>query len=245
MPVASMASVRSGGFWLVSPMTRAGSRPRASEGNGAAASRSPVRRRSAALATSPGAPSERGVPRGRRTATTSSPGSAATRVPCTPTRSCHRTASQASSAMTSTGVETRATRPRPVTSSTRRVKRTVEPSNRLPPTTTGSLVTTPETVTMARCVARARTGPASRADAWPAVAARTRATAPMTSAPSAMEGLSRIERQAGTPQTRAAAMPALHDAATTSSRGRTPRVAALTAHAVSAGTSMRRSSRRR
>ena len=54
IPVASMASVRSGGVRLVSPMTRAGSKPRASGGRGAAASRRPARRCSATLATAPG-----------------------------------------------------------------------------------------------------------------------------------------------------------------------------------------------
>ncbi len=62
IPVASMASVRSPGVRLVSPMTSPGRRPRASAGASSTAARSPARSRSAPAATRPGGARSSGLP---------------------------------------------------------------------------------------------------------------------------------------------------------------------------------------
>ena len=160
----------------MSPMTRAGSSPRASAGRGAAARRSPARRCSAPRATTPGAATTSGAPRGRRRATTGSPVSAADRRPCTLTRSRQRTPDHCSSPMTSSGVCTRLRVPRPVTSVTVSLSTAVCPVR--PPRSTGSVATTPSTVTTARAAARVATGPASRAMPWAPEASSVSAAAP-------------------------------------------------------------------
>ena len=76
IPVARIAAVRSSGVRLVSPMTRPGSRPRASAGASSTAARRPARSRSAPAATAPGGATTWGMPATASTATRSSPGSA-------------------------------------------------------------------------------------------------------------------------------------------------------------------------
>ena len=105
MPVFSIASVSDCGVRLVSPITKPGNSPRASDGNPDTASRSPERTCSATSAIRSGSPTDVGGPEGLKIATTSSPGSATSNRPLMRTVSRHRTCAHDVSPNNITGVE--------------------------------------------------------------------------------------------------------------------------------------------
>ena len=112
MPVARIASVRSGGVRLVSPMTSPGSRPRGSAGAPSTAPRSPARRCSAADATAPGGATTVNVPVTAMPATRSSPGSVGRSRPVSCTVDRHAGSVNAASPVSSTGAPVACCRPR-------------------------------------------------------------------------------------------------------------------------------------
>jgi len=200
MPVASIASLRSLGVFVVSPMTRPGRSPRASVGSSSVARRNRARTTSATRWTGPGGCSDAGGARGLSTARTSSPGSdGGLSRPETRTLSCHRTESHEASPRTRTGLCTADSDPRPVTDSTSSLVMTSGSPPGCPPrggTSLGSLATVASTVTVARSAASSLTGPASRTETWAARHTRANADATPVSAPSPHRALTRSAKHA-------------------------------------------------
>ena len=218
----------------MSPITNAGSRPRASAGSGEAAARSPARRCSASRAISPGLSRDCGGSVGRSRATAPSPAAAGTSLPWARMVSRQRTVCHDSSPTTSTGVCTAVVWPRLATCVTVIVNRTVAPPRRRPPTIIGSIVTVPTTSTEAWSAASWRTGPVSRRVVCAAQAARTALTAASVNATTPHVG-ARVR------QTRTVAQTPMAAAPTVRATLETPSTLAQTAQATRAGTSRRTS----
>ena len=239
IPVARIASVRSAGVRLVSPMTRPGSNPRASAGAESTDSRSPARNRSAPDATAPGGVITSGAPATASVATRSSARSAGPRRPCTRTVERHSSAARRSSPVSSTGAPTALRAPRASRSSIVPSRRARVSSSR-PARTNGSPVTTTTAMTAARSAASASTPPRARSVAC-AAAATSRST---TSTRARMSGqrsgrARRGERESATTPATTAAAPATARWPRTVS----PRVVAATTQARTAGPRSRRSLR--
>ena len=159
-----MASDRSGGVRLVSPSTRAGTRPRASAQTSSVAAALRCRTSSAASRTGPGPSMTRGTPSGRATATTSSPGSDAASRAASSTSSFHPSAPHVGAGpRRSTGVCTSVRTPRPTTVATwMRTTTNGPPREVLEVTGRGSAVSVPVSFTTACDRARSSIGPTVR-----------------------------------------------------------------------------------
>ncbi len=202
IPVARMASVRSGGVRLVSPMTSPGSSPRASGGAWSTAVRRPRRRRSAADATVPGGARTTGGPRTASVATRSSARSVGLSRPCTRTVDRHAGSAIAGSPVSSTGAEVLRRSPRASSTWTVASRSTTGRSPRAG-STMASPVSTATAVTAARSRASDSTSPRARRMPCPAAATcstATRATV-SSSGPDRPDRCSR--RRAGATQTTA------------------------------------------
>ena len=169
-PVVSIASVRSGGVRLVSPMTRPGRRPRASAEVPSTASRSPARRRSAPRATAPGGASVRGLSVTVTTASSAAPGSPGPSRPATSAVSPHLSEPRRSSPTRRTGAWAGPLRPRPVTDDARAPTVTRRLSLSDTDHDTGSPVTTTVSRALARPAASSSSSPAVRTSSCPATA---------------------------------------------------------------------------
>ena len=241
IPVTSMSSVRSSGVWLVSPMTSAGTSPRASGGRPDVASRRRLRMTSVAVRTGERDPIS-GGPRGRSCATKGSPARAGARVPTSRTRSRHDTERQAGSCVrTRTGAAVARTSPRAVTS-VRRSRRITVPSSRpAARRTTGSVSTVASALMAARRWASPSTPPARERASCAAAAVRhapvvrpLSAASPARRASAGREGRRRSSPTAMRPASSALPMRAPCEA---------PNPQTVAAQATSAGTSRRRSTR--
>ncbi len=171
MPVTVIASDRSTGVADVSPMTNAGTRPAASGGSRAVASRNRPRTYAAPLATSGASAVSSGGPVARRMATTSSPASAGASRPRARKPSCHCSPTQSTPPMTSTGASTWLVAPRAVTRTILARRTTISASpdrSSLARTRRGSLSATASTTTLARSPAQVSSDPALRIESWPA-----------------------------------------------------------------------------
>ncbi len=240
-PVASMASVRSCGVRLVSPTTRAGTRPRASVHTPSVASRNLARTAAAVSSTRPGAPTTRGGPSGRATATTSSPGSEGASRATTSTSSFQPRPPQVlAGAMTSTGDSTGERTPRPTTVCTPTLATTSgSPRADGDRTGRGSAVSRPVIVTAAPAAARSVIGPTARI-------ARCAEAETSRSEVTARQSATRRRAPPGLPTRRSSTAPVRAAAAArTTVRGPTTRpTKAVTDHATATGTSSLTSSRR-
>ena len=190
IPVARIASVRSAGVRLVSPMTRPGSNPRASAGAESTDARSPARNRSAPDATAPGGVITSGAPATASVATRSSARSAGPRRPCTRTVERHSSAARRSSPVSSTGAPTALRAPRASRSSIVPSRRARVSSSR-PARTNGSPVTTTTAVTAARSAASASTPPRARSVACAAAATWSSSTSTRASTSGQRSGRAR------------------------------------------------------
>ena len=181
MPVARIASVRSAGVRLVSPMTSPGRSPRGSSGASSTEDRNPARSRSAPDATRPGPATTVGGPATASVATRSSARSVGPSRPRTTTVARQGSSTRAVSPVSSTGAAVSRRVPRASTRSivTSRSTRTASPR---PARTIGSPVTTTRAVTAARWAASSSTPPRARTTAWPAAASWRRTTRTASSA---------------------------------------------------------------